>query len=183
VCVCVCACVCVRVCVYDKYVILRSDFTKMTSCIITKLHMSIDTWDMGWLRLVGSMKLQVSFAKEPYKRDYILQKTPIICSILLTVTNLYSKNDIMRNYEIRHETWDMRHGMWDVGWLRLAGSIKLEVSFAKEPNKRDYILQKRPIMYIMCLMRHGSWDMRCGVATISRLLQIIGLFCRISSLL
>ena len=32
----------------------------------------------GWLRLVGSLKLQVSFAKEPYKRDYLLQKTPII---------------------------------------------------------------------------------------------------------
>jgi len=30
------------------------------------------------LRLVGSIKLQVSFAKEPYKRDYILQKRPII---------------------------------------------------------------------------------------------------------
>jgi len=28
---------------------------------------------MGCLRLVGSLKLQVSFAKEPYKRDYILQ--------------------------------------------------------------------------------------------------------------
>jgi len=28
--------------------------------------------------LVGSLKLQVSFAKEPYKRDDILQKRPII---------------------------------------------------------------------------------------------------------
>jgi len=27
---------------------------------------------MVWLRLVGSIKLYVSFAKEPYKRDYIL---------------------------------------------------------------------------------------------------------------
>jgi len=27
---------------------------------------------MGWLRLVGSLKLQVSFAKEPYERDDIL---------------------------------------------------------------------------------------------------------------
>jgi len=34
--------------------------------------------DMGWLRLVVSIKLQVSFAKEPYKRDDILQKRPII---------------------------------------------------------------------------------------------------------
>ena len=28
----------------------------------------------GWLRLVGSLKLYVSFAKEPYQRYYILQK-------------------------------------------------------------------------------------------------------------
>jgi len=33
---------------------------------------------MGWLWLVGSIKLQVSFAKEPYKRNHILQKRPII---------------------------------------------------------------------------------------------------------
>ena len=39
----------------------------------------------GWLRLVGSMKLQDSFTKEPNKRDNILQKRPIILSILLTV--------------------------------------------------------------------------------------------------
>ena len=29
---------------------------------------------MRWLRLIGSLKLLVSFAKEPYKRDYNLQK-------------------------------------------------------------------------------------------------------------
>jgi len=41
--------------------------------------------DMGWLRLAGSVKLYVSFAKEPYKRDYILQKRPIILRSLLIV--------------------------------------------------------------------------------------------------
>ena len=35
----------------------------------------VGTW---WLWFVGSIKLQVSFAKEPYKRDDILQKRPII---------------------------------------------------------------------------------------------------------
>jgi len=40
---------------------------------------------MGWLRLVGSLKLHVSFAKEPYKRDDILQKTPIILRSLQVV--------------------------------------------------------------------------------------------------
>ena len=44
---------------------------------------------MGWLRLVGSSKLQVSFAKEPYKRDYILHKRPIIVRSLLIVANPY----------------------------------------------------------------------------------------------
>ena len=33
---------------------------------------------MEWLRSVGSIKLLVSFAKEPYKRDDILQKRPLI---------------------------------------------------------------------------------------------------------
>jgi len=40
---------------------------------------------MGWLRLVGSLKLQVSFAKEPYERDDTLQKRPIILRSLLLV--------------------------------------------------------------------------------------------------
>ena len=40
---------------------------------------------MGWLRLVGSLKLYVSFAKEPHKSDDILQKRPIIVRSLLIV--------------------------------------------------------------------------------------------------
>ena len=34
-----------------------------------------------------------------------------------------------------------------MGWLRLVGSLKTLVSFTKEPCKRDYILQKRPIFW------------------------------------
>ena len=40
---------------------------------------------MGRLRLVGSLRLNVSFAKEPSKRDDILQKSPIILRNLLIV--------------------------------------------------------------------------------------------------
>jgi len=40
---------------------------------------------MGWLRLVGSLKLQIYFAKKPYKRDDILQKKPVILRSLLIV--------------------------------------------------------------------------------------------------
>ena len=48
---------------------------------------------MGWLQLVGSIKLQVSFAKEPYKRDDILQERHIILSILLSVATPYVFHD------------------------------------------------------------------------------------------
>jgi len=49
-----------------------------------------DDISMGWLRLVGSLRLQVSFAKEPYKTDDILQKRPIILRSLPTVTTPYN---------------------------------------------------------------------------------------------
>ena len=45
---------------------------------------------MGWLRLVGSFKLQVSFAKEPCKRDDILQKRPVILRCLLIEATTYT---------------------------------------------------------------------------------------------
>ena len=41
------------------------------------------------LRLVGSIELQVSFAIEPYKRNSVLQKRPIISRSLLVVATPY----------------------------------------------------------------------------------------------
>ena len=48
-------------------------------------HRSVPRVNMGWLWWVGSIKLKVSFAKEPYKRDDILQNRPIILRSLLIV--------------------------------------------------------------------------------------------------
>ena len=48
----------------------------------------------GWLQLIVSLKLQVSFTKEPYKIDDILQKRPIIISqshVGLAVQRLYAQ--------------------------------------------------------------------------------------------
>jgi len=57
-----------------------------------------------------------------------------------------------------------------MGWLRLVGSLKLLVSFAKEPHKSAQRFGKS------CLLE--SWQrVSYGVATISRLLKIIGLYC------
>jgi len=46
---------------------------------------------MGWLRLVGSLKLQDSLAKESYKRDDILQKRPKMIRRLLRIIRLSCK--------------------------------------------------------------------------------------------
>jgi len=40
---------------------------------------------MGWIRLLCSLKVKVFLAKEPYKRDDILQKRPRILRSLLIV--------------------------------------------------------------------------------------------------
>ena len=98
---------------------------------------------MGWLRLVGFLKLQVAFAKEPYKRDYILQKRPVILRSLLIVATLSATYRGPNDSAIQRGPKESCHTM---GWLRLVGSLKLLVSFGKEPYKRDDILQKRPII-------------------------------------
>jgi len=70
----------------------------------------------------------------PYKRDYILHRRSIILRSLLIVSTPY-----LYTYPLWTQSPEAH-----MGWLRLVGSLKLYVSFAKEPYKRDYILQKRP---------------------------------------
>ena len=78
----------------------------------------------------------------------------------------------------------------DMEWLQLVGSINLYVSSAKETYQRDYILQKRAVIKSILLTEATPYlQLICaylsayGVATISRLLKIIRLFCRILSIL
>jgi len=54
--------------------------------------------DMGWLQWVGSLKLQVSFAKEPYKRDDILQKRPILWRSLPIVATPFAIHVWIREF-------------------------------------------------------------------------------------
>ena len=58
---------------------------------------------MGWLRLVGSLKVKVFFAKEPYKRDDILQNRPITLRSLLLVATPYL--DFLYLSFNSHSTW------------------------------------------------------------------------------
>jgi len=53
---------------------------------------------MRWLRLAGSLKTEVCFAKEPYKRDDILQKRPIFSrSLLIIATPKQHRSRLIRD--------------------------------------------------------------------------------------
>jgi len=66
---------------------LNATFTHIAYQYRVALQGESHSIHMWWLRLVGSLKLQVSVAKETYKRDYILQKRPIILRSLLIVAS------------------------------------------------------------------------------------------------
>ena len=60
-----------------------------------------------------------------------------------------------------------------MGWLRLAGSLKLQVSLAEHSPFYRALLQKRPMILRSLPIEATTYD--------SRHIQIIGLFCRILS--
>ena len=92
------------------------------TCLIQNEQVS---FDMGWLPLVASLKLYVSFAKETCKKDDILQKRPMMLRSLLIVATPYRV-------------------IVTISWGDTASLSSS--SDAKEPYKRDDILQKRPVM-------------------------------------
>jgi len=68
---------------------------------------------MGWLRLVGSLKARVFFAKEPYERDYILQKRPIFLKSLLIIATPYNQRVEPTVRCVAWKNWSMEneHGV------------------------------------------------------------------------
>jgi len=118
VCLCARACLCGSVCVcmyaymHDTCQASTDIHTHLQACTRTGKHphtyshtsyskfpkkpensrhiCDIYTVHMGWLRSVSSLKLKISFAKKPYKRDNILQKRPVILRGLLIVATPYT---------------------------------------------------------------------------------------------
>jgi len=85
-----------------------------------------DTLDNGWLRLVGSLKLYISFAEYRLFYRALLQKRPIILRSLLTEATPYLKytsdiqpiaDRVAQNLEIISKTFSSHqnsaHGIYD----------------------------------------------------------------------
>jgi len=78
VCVCIYINVYVRVRIHVGMLYVR---LRVSQCVAVCDAVYCTVLHYGRLESVGSKKLYVSFAKEPCKRDYILQKRPIILSM------------------------------------------------------------------------------------------------------
>jgi len=116
---------------------------------------------MGWLRLVGSLKLQVSFAKEPVSP--MNQSNPT-CYIPHTIR------------------WDTGSFAETYGGATISRLLKITCLFCKRAG-----VPYEPVKFHMLHPAYNSvgrrWDTGSlaemyGVATISRLLKIAGLFCK-----
>jgi len=129
------------------------DITHMNECCMIShiwTHSWVQTHDWcsfawyGWLRLVSSIKLQVSIAKEPYKRDYILPKRPIIWRSILnafmsihswiSVTFVRDRSRDAELYEAAIQVCDMTHSyVWRYSLLYATKAGRL--SCMRVPSK------------------------------------------------
>jgi len=129
---------------------------------------------MGWLRLVGSLKLYVSFAEYSlfYRQKHEWPLSLVWCHSLevhgrrvqTAHEKIFSKNDrsllqksptkettfCQKTYNFKKPTQETRNGYRNAKRNFLG---KWKVYFAKEPYKRNYILQKRLIILRSLCMR------------------------------
>ena len=82
-----CVCMYIYICIYVYIYIYISMCVYIY--IYTECRPRLVSGDMGWLRLVGSITSQVSFAEYGLFYRALLQKRPIILSILLSEATPY----------------------------------------------------------------------------------------------
>ena len=117
---------------------------------------------MGWLRLVGSLKLQVSFAEEPYQRDDILRERPIILRSLLIVATSYGRPRILQGKQKSESLTSLRTLCLVSYAERVSSRGDLQKRPTKKTYKRDHRLQKSlfKVFFSWSLMsRQNLWSL------------------------
>ena len=110
---------------------------------------------MGWLRLVGSLKLWVSVAEYSLFYRALLQKRPVIfaASIMrwLWLAGSFKLKVSLAEYSLFCRALLQKRPVifaaTIMGWLRLVGSFKLKVSLAEHSLFCRALLQKRPVIF------------------------------------
>ena len=121
-------------------------------CVLNQvIHPCVCHTSMLLLQVIKAIRDSMYDTKEPYKRDDILQKRLVILSSLLIEATPYTLHFMCVSYihaTVSSHKNDTRHTSNEVymGWLRLVGSLKLQVSFAEYRLFYRALLQKRPII-------------------------------------
>ena len=113
---------------------------------------------MGWLHLVGSFKMQVSFAKELWK--WLRMHERKTCMGWLHLVGSF-KIQVSFAKELWKWLW-MHERKTCMGWLHLVGSFKMQVSFAKELWKWLWMHERKTCMGWLHLV--GSFEMQVSFA-------------------
>jgi len=120
-------------------------------------HQCGHKYNMGWLRWVGSSKLYVSFAKEPYKRDDILQKKRIIWRNLRIVATLVINAVFITH---RHKyTWRMEYWWLITTYIVLIYYVITQQSFIAHHHRYGWKMRYLLLVitntecYMQCLLR------------------------------
>jgi len=149
---------------------------------------------MGWLRLVGSLKLQVSFAEYRVFNRAILQKRPIILRSLFLEATLYLQV-CMSTCEcvcVFVKAWDVcdvageSEGGCGFGvcvtrclCICVGGHIHIHIYIYMYLHVYIHVFMYTHTNKYIYTYMYVCWY---GVATVSRIDKITGLFCRIWSL-
>ena len=110
---------------------LSLSFSLYLSPLFSPLYTSVYT-HIGWLRLVGSSKSLVSFAKEPYKRDDILCERRIHATI----------NHSM--YRWMYWSLECIHWFWKSGWLIHKSTLCTRIVLLPQWEQNAYRVSTNP---------------------------------------
>ena len=137
---------------------------------------------MGWLRLVGCLKIYVSLQNIGLFCRALLQKRPIFLSILLIVATPY----VTRS---KHTQLKRQNAVVGAVCARVSSRDTIAfkfVAFIQIIHVQIYAYRQDAVACAACARTDGSLTKSrlfvtytvYGVATIDRLLKMIGLFCK-----